>query len=155
VNKRRTITVNIPAGVDNGSVLPLRGEGNCGTLGGGNGDVYIYISVKKEQLFERDGNDVYIDIPITFAQAALGDDIDVMTLEGVQKVKVSSGTQPGDTQTLRGKGIQRLNGRGKGDQIIHYTITVHKSLNSEQKKLIREMDAAIPKNSAKKGFFNH
>ncbi len=147
--------VEFPAGVDDGQTLTVRSEGNAGVNGGPSGDLYIDIVVRPHHFFERDGYDVHCEVPLTFAQAALGDEIDVMTLEGPQKVKVSSGTQPGDTQTLRGKGIQRLNGRGKGDQIIHYTITVPKSLNSEQKKLIREMDAAIPKNSAKKGFFNH
>lgn len=146
--------VEFPAGVDDGQTLPVRGEGNTGVNGGPSGDLYVDIVVRPHHFFERDGYDVHCEVPLSFAQAALGDEIDVMSLEGVQKVKVAAGTQPGDTQTLRGKGIQRLNGRGKGDQIIHYTVTVPKSLNSEQKKLIREMDAAIPKNTAKKGFFN-
>lgn len=147
--------IEFPAGVDDGQTLTVRSEGNAGTNGGPNGDLYIDIVVRPHHFFERDGYDVHCEVPLTFAQAALGDEIDVMTLEGVQKVKVSAGTQPGETQVLRSKGIQRLNGRGKGDQIIHYTITVPKSLNSEQKKLVREMDAALPKGNAKKGFFNN
>ncbi|MBE6037832.1 MAG: molecular chaperone DnaJ [Anaerofustis stercorihominis] len=155
VNKRRTITVNIPAGVDNGSVLPLRGEGNCGTLGGGNGDVYIYISVKKHELFERDGNDVYIDIPITFAQAALGDELRVPTLEGNVKMKVPEGTQTGTTFKLKGRGIVSANGFGKGNQYVTVNVEVPKKLSDKQKEALRNFDSLTPENHEKsKGFWS-
>lgn len=146
--------VDFPAGVDDGQTLTVRGEGSVGVNGGPSGDLFIDIVVRPHHFFERDGYDVHCEVPLTFAQAALGAEIDVMTLEGVQKVKVSAGTQPGETQTLKNKGIQRLNGHGKGNQIIHFSISVPKGLNEQQKQLIRQMDEAMPKQTAKKGFFN-
>ncbi|MBE6765208.1 MAG: molecular chaperone DnaJ [Clostridia bacterium] len=150
---QRTKKVDFPAGVDEGMSRTVRGEGNCGQNGGPSGDLYVDIVVRPHHFFERDGYDVHCEVPLTFAQAALGCELEVMTLDGAQKVKVSPGTQPGDHHTMKGKGIQRLNGRGKGDQIIHYTVTVPKGLNSKQRKLIEELDETLPKNSAKNGFF--
>ncbi|MBQ9994076.1 MAG: molecular chaperone DnaJ, partial [Clostridia bacterium] len=135
--------------------LTVRGEGNAGYNNGPAGDLYVDIVVRPHHFFERDGYDIHCEVPLTFAQAALGAEIDVMTLDGVQKVKVAAGTQPGDRQTIKNKGVQRLNGRGKGDQIIHFNVTVPKSLNEKQRQLIRDMDAALPKQTAKKGFFNN
>ena len=146
--------VDLPAGIDEGQTYTVRGEGSAGVNNGPSGDLYIDIAVRPHHFFERDGYDVHCEVPLTFAQAALGDEIDVMTLDGVQKVRVSAGTQPGDVHTLKGKGIQKLNGRGKGDQLIHFTLSVPKNLNETQKRLIREMDDALPKQTAKKGFFN-
>ena len=146
--------VDLPAGIDEGQTYTVRGEGSAGVNNGPSGDLYIDIAVRPHHFFERDGYDVHCEVPLTFAQAALGGEIDVMTLDGVQKVRVSAGTQPGDVHTLKGKGIQKLNGRGKGDQLIHFTLSVPKNLNEAQKRLIREMDDALPKQTAKKGFFN-
>lgn len=150
----RKRTVDFPAGIDDGQTLNVRGEGNSGVNNGPSGDLYIDVVVRPHHFLERDGYDVHCEVPLSFAQAALGDTIDVMTLDGVEKVKVPAGTQPGDLHTMKGKGIQRLNGRGKGDQIIHFNVVVPKSLNEQQRRLIREMDEALPKHSAKKGFFN-
>ena len=155
VRVARKRTVDFPAGVDDGQTLTVRGEGNVGYNNGPAGDLYVDIVVRPHHFFERDGYDIHCEVPLTFAQAALGAEIDVMTLDGVQKVKVAAGTQPGDRQTIKGKGVQRLNGRGKGDQIIHFNVTVPKSLNEKQRQLIRDMDAALPKQTAKKGFFNN
>ncbi len=149
--KRR---VDFPAGVDDGQTVNVRGEGSAGVNGGPAGDLYVDINVRPHPFFERDGYDIHCEVPLTFAQAALGAEIDVMTLDGIQKVKVSAGTQPGDKHVIRNKGVQRLNGRGKGDQIVHYSVVVPKSLNEQQKRLIREMDEAMPKQNAKKGFFD-
>lgn len=154
VNKKRTITVNIPAGVDTGSVLPLRGEGNCGTQGGRNGDIYVYINVKKHDLFEREDDDIYIDIPITFAQAALGDEIKVPTLEGTVKMKIPEGTQTGTTFKLKGKGIQSVNGFGKGNQYVTVNVEVPKKLTEKQKEALRAFDELTPEsNTQSKGFW--
>jgi len=146
--------VDFPAGIDDGQSLNVRGEGSAGVNNGPAGDLYVDVTVRPHHFFERDGYDVHCEVPLSFAQAALGSEIDVMTLDGVQKVKVAAGTQPGDVHTLKGQGIHRLNGRGKGDQLIHFTISVPKGLNSQQQQLIRDMDAAMPRQTAKKGFFN-
>ena len=150
----RKYTVNFPAGIDDGQTVSVRGEGSTGANGGPNGDLYIDINVRPHPFFERKGFDIYCKVTLTFAQAALGDEIEVMTLDGLQKVKVSAGTQPGDKHTMKNKGIQRLNSHGKGDQIIEYSVTVPKNLNEKQRQLIRDMDSALPKQNAKKGFFN-
>ena len=139
----RQITIKIPAGVDNGSVLPLRGEGNCGSKGGRTGDVYVYIGVKPHELFERRDIDIFAEIPITFAQATLGDEIKVPTLDGKIKLKIPEGTQTSTTFKLKGKGIQSLNGYGKGSLYITVTVEVPKKLTEKQKKLLREFNSAV------------
>ena len=139
----RQITIKIPAGVDNGSVLPLRGEGNCGSKGGRTGDVYVYIGVKPHELFERRDIDIFAEIPITFAQAALGDEIKVPTLDGKIKLKIPEGTQTSTTFKLKGKGIPSLNGYGKGSLYITVTVEVPKKLTEKQKKLLREFNSAV------------
>ena len=140
-NIQRQITIKIPAGVDSGSVLPLRGEGNAGSKGGRSGDVYVYINVKPHALFKRQDNDVYVNIPITFAQASLGDEIKVPTLEGAVKLKIPEGTQTGTTFKLKGKGIQSVGGYGKGNQFVTVNLEVPKKLNEKQKSVLREFDA--------------
>jgi len=138
--KERTITVRITPGVDNGSILPLRGEGEAGDKGGRNGDIYIYITVREHPIFERDGSDIYCEIPITFAQAALGTDIKVPTLDGKVKLKIPEGTQTGQTFKLKGKGVQNPNGFGKGSQFITVKVEVPKKMSEAQKKVLREFD---------------
>ena len=154
VGVKKKYTVEFPAGIDEGQLLKVRGEGDVGLNNGPAGDLIVEVDVRPHHFFERDGYNVHCHVPLTFAQAALGAEIDVMTLDGTKKVKVPAGTQPGDVHTLRSEGIQRLNARGKGDQIIHFNITVPRSLNEKQKQLIRDMDAAMPKQTAKKGFFD-
>ena len=154
VGVKKTYTVEFPAGIDEGQMIKVRGEGDVGINNGPAGDLIVEVDVRPHHFFERDGFDVHCEVPLTFAQAALGAEIDVMTLDGTKKVKVPAGTQPGDRHTLRSEGIQRLGGRGRGDQIIHFNITVPRSLNEKQKQLIRDMDAAMPKQTAKKGFFD-
>ena len=143
VRVNRSRTVEFPAGVDEGQSLTVRGEGNSGSNGGPSGDLYIDVNVRPHVIFEREGYDVHCQVPISFAKAALGGDIEVETLEGRQKVKVSAGTQPGDRHVMKNKGISRLSSRGKGDQILHYTIKVPKNLNDRQKQLIKEMESAF------------
>ncbi len=155
-NAERQITVKIPAGVDTGSVLPLRGEGNVGYKGGKTGDVYIYINVKAHEFFKREGSDVYISVPITYAQATLGDEIKVPTLEGRVKLKIPEGTQTGTTFKIKGKGIQSINGFGKGSQFVTVNIEVPKKLNEKQKSALREFDKLTPSESHEqhKSFWN-
>ena len=133
----RQITIKIPAGVDTGSVLPLRGEGNAGSKGGRSGDLFIYIQVKSHELFKREGNDVYLEIPVTYAQLVLGDNVRVPTLEGQVKLKIPAGTQTGTTFKLKNKGIHALNGFGKGNQYVIVNVEIPKKLNENQKQALR------------------
>lgn len=153
--KSRKLSINIPAGVDTGSVIPLRGEGNHGERGGPAGDLYVYINVKEHELFERDGNDVWCEIPISFAKAAMGGSIEVTTLEGKVKYEVPEGTQPGTVFRLKNKGIKNLRGAGKGDQYVRIKIDVPKKLTEKQKTILEQFAEEMgekPDND-KKGFF--
>lgn len=140
--KERTINIKIPAGVDNGSVLPLRGQGNSGAHGGAKGDLFVYISVKEDPVFKREDDDLFIEIPITFAQAALGAELVVPTMEGKVKLKIPEGTQTGKTFRLKGKGIQNVNGYGRGDQYITVRVEIPRRLNKKQKDLLKAFDSA-------------
>ena len=134
-----TISVNIPAGVDNDSVIPIKGQGEPGINGGPDGDLYIVINVEPHKIFERRGQDLWLEIPITFDQAALGDDIVVPTLEGKVSYKVPSGTQPGTVFRLKGKGIKSVRSNRKGDLYVKVNLEVPTKLNSKQKKAISAM----------------
>jgi molecular chaperone DnaJ len=152
--QQRTVDVTVPAGVDNDSILPLRGEGNVGARGGRNGDIYVYFKVKPHALFRREGTDVYIDVPLTYAQAVLGDEIKVPTLEGKVKLKIPEGTQSGTIFKLKGKGIVSPNGYSKGHQYVTVELDVPRKLSDQQKKLLREFDNACLDNHQKsKGFW--
>lgn len=156
--KSRKLSINIPAGVDSGSVIPLRGEGNHGERGGPAGDLYVYINVKEHEIFERDGNDVWCEIPISFAKAALGGSIEVPTIEGKVKYEVPEGTQTGTVFRLKNKGIKNLRGSGKGDQYVRVKITVPKKLTDRQKSLLEEFAVEMGEkenksDNDKKGFF--
>lgn len=133
------ISVNIPAGVDNDSVIPIKGQGEPGVNGGPDGDLYIVINVEPHKIFERRGQDLWLEIPITFDQAALGDDIIVPTLEGKVSYKVPSGTQPDTIFRLKGKGIKSVRGNRKGDLYVKVNLEVPTKLNSKQKKAISAM----------------
>ena len=139
VRKNQTIKVKIPAGIDDGQTLNLRGKGNAGLDGGPAGDLLITVFVKPHPLFERDGNSVLMEMPVTFAQAALGAEIEVPTIDGRVKLTIPEGTQPGSVFRLRGKGIPYLQskGNGRGDQFVTITITVPKNMTSEQKERLR------------------
>lgn len=154
--KSRKLSINIPAGVDSGSVIPLRGEGNHGERGGPAGDLYVYLNVKEHELFERDGNDVWCDIPISFTQAVLGASIQVPTLEGKVKYDIPEGTQPGTVFRLKNKGIKHLRGSGKGDQYVRVNIEVPKKLTEKQKNILQDFAKEMGeqgKDKQDKGFF--
>jgi molecular chaperone DnaJ len=136
----KTVQLKIPAGVETGSRLRLRGEGEEGDNGGPNGDLYVFIEVESHEIFERSGDDVYCRVPITFTQAALGGSVETPTLTGTEKLKIPRGTPTGKVFRLKGKGIAHLRGYGKGDQIIETVITVPSNLTRKQEELLREFD---------------
>ena len=138
-----TISVTIPAGVDNESVIPIKGQGEPGINGGPDGDLYIVINVKPHKLFERRGQDLWLEIPITFDQAALGDDIVVPTLEEKVSYKVPAGTQPGTVFRLKGKGIKSVRSSKKGDLYVKVTLEIPTKLNAKQKKAIATMAKSV------------
>ncbi|MGE8206191.1 molecular chaperone DnaJ [Heyndrickxia sp. NPDC080065] len=138
VKKRRKINVKIPAGVDDGQQLRVSGQGEPGVNGGPAGDLYVVFHVREHEFFERDGDDIYCEVPITFSQAALGDEIEVPTLHGKVKLKVPAGTQTGTKFRLRGKGVPNVRGYGVGDQHIHVKVVTPTKLTEKQKQLLRE-----------------
>jgi len=159
VRKQRKISVNIPAGIDDGQTVSLRGQGNAGTNGGGSGDLLITVSVAPHPEFERDGSSVLYAMHISFAQAALGAELEVPTLDGKVKYTLPAGTQTGTTFRLRGKGIPFVRGGGRGDQYVTVRIDTPRNLTEEQKKLLRDFDAAMGGTAAeppeeRRGFFD-
>ncbi|HEX7055871.1 MAG TPA: molecular chaperone DnaJ [Bacilli bacterium] len=138
VKRHRKIKVNIPAGVDEGAQLRISGEGEAGTNGGPPGDLYVVIRVKPHDFFEREGDDIYCEVPLTFAQAALGDEIEIPTLTEKVKLKIPAGTQTGTYFRLKGKGVPRLRGYGQGDQHVKVVVVTPTRLSEEQKDLLRQ-----------------
>lgn len=136
IRKSRKITVNIPAGVDTGNVMPLRGQGEHGLKGGSPGDLYIRINVAPSKMFTRKGNDVYIDTHISMAKAALGTEITVSTVDGNVKYTIPAGTQSGTMFRLKGKGIPRVNSSGRGDQYVKVIVDIPKSLTKAQEEAL-------------------
>lgn len=138
VRRERSISVTIPAGVDTGSRLRLSGEGEAGERGGTPGDLYVRIGVRPHKIFTRRNDDVICEVPVSIVQATLGDEIQVPTLDGKAKFNIPAGTQPNTSFRLRGKGIQHLNGYGRGDQHVKIKVVVPARLNAEQKKLLQK-----------------
>lgn len=152
------IEVNIPAGIDDGQIFNVRGQGNKGVNGGPAGDLRVGVNVRPHPFFERDGMNVWCDVNISFAQAALGDEIQVPTLDGKVKYTIPAGTQPGSVFKIRDRGIPSVNGRGRGDQLLRIIVDVPKSLTQRQKELIRELNRElgggdISGDGEKKGIF--
>jgi len=142
VNTARKIPVKIPAGVNDGQVVRVGGQGEAGSYGGPYGDLLIVISVKPHEFFTRQGNDIVCEVPITFVQAALGDEIDVPTLEGDVKMRIPEGTQSGRVFRLRGKGVADVRGFGRGDQLVRVRVVTPTKLNNKQKQILREFAKA-------------
>ncbi|WP_404337522.1 molecular chaperone DnaJ [Planococcus rifietoensis] len=138
VRKMKKIKVTVPAGVDDGQQLRVSGQGGPGFNGGPAGDLYVLFRVKPHQQFERDGDDIHLELPITYPQAALGDEIEVPTVSGKVKLKIPAGTQNGARFRLRGKGVQNVHGYGVGDQHITIKVKVPTKLSEKQKQLLRE-----------------
>lgn len=154
VQKRKKVTINVPAGIDNGQVLTVPGEGNAGVNGGSKGDLNVRISVRKDPLFERKGYDIWVELPISYTQAALGDELTVPTIDGNVTYRIPEGTQPGDVLRLRGKGVQHCQREGRGDMLIRVVLEVPKRLTKAQKELLQQLEAAMnEKNFEKKETF--
>ena len=156
VRKRKTIKINIPAGIDHGQTISLRGQGNAGKNGGPAGDLLITVMVQPHELFCREGNDVLCEAPITFSQAVLGATLEIPTIDGQVKYDIPEGTQTGTVFRLRGKGIPVLNGRGRGDQYVTVTIETPRGLNREQRDALKKFDAALGEGNyeKRKSFFS-
>jgi molecular chaperone DnaJ len=144
VKAKRKLSVTIPAGVDENYRMRLSGEGQAGIYGGSSGDVYIVFDIEPHEFFVREGNDILCELAINFAQAALGGNVEVPTVDGVTTLKIPSGTQHGKVFQLKGKGVPRVDGRGKGDQLVQIRIITPDSLDEKQKKLFEELAKTLP-----------
>ena len=158
VKKTKRVTVSIPAGIDEGQAVSLRGQGNAGKNGGPAGDLIVGIHIRPHPQFQRDGTTVLYEQPVTFYQAVMGAELEIPTIDGKVKYNLPAGTQTGTTFRLRGKGIPELRGRGRGDQYVTIRIQVPTSLNGEQKEALRAFAQAmgedVPEESGLKGFFD-
>ncbi len=155
--RARTIALKIPAGVDDGSQIRLSGEGDAGLHGGGPGNLYASLSVRPHAFFRREGEDILCDVPLNFAQAALGAEVEVPTVDGPATLKVPSGTQSGRVFRLKGKGVPHLRGSARGDQLVNVHVVTPQSLSEKQRKLFEELaatlgEAVLP--SEEKSFFD-
>ncbi|MBI2846732.1 MAG: molecular chaperone DnaJ [Chloroflexi bacterium] len=158
--KKHKIAVQIPAGIEGGSQIRLTGEGEPGIWGGPNGNLYISIAIKEHKFFKREGDAILYEFPINFVQAALGDEVKVPTVDGLHALKIPAGTQTGRIFRLKGKGAHRLNGSGRGDQLVMVRVVTPTSLDERQRKLLQELAKTLPSNSEdnggqdKEGFFH-
>jgi molecular chaperone DnaJ len=140
IKKTRKIDVSIPKGVDNGTRLRISGEGEAGEKGGPSGDLYVQIRVKEHKIFKREDNDIYLEVPISFVQACLGDEVDIPTLRGKIQMKIPASTQSNTMFRIKGKGISSLRGFGKGDEFVKVVVETPKKLTKKQKDLLKEFD---------------
>ena len=140
MRRKRTVTVKVPSGIDNGQTMIMNGQGEPGLRGGPSGDLYIVVGVKPHKLFRRDGYNLLLDFPISFVTAALGGDVEVPTLSGPVKYRIPEGTQPGTEFRIKGAGIQMLRSAGKGDLILKVKVEIPKRLNNKQKELLKQFD---------------
>jgi len=163
VEKERSLSVNIPAGVETGTRIRLAGEGEAGMRGGPTGDLYIFIEVSEHRLFQRDGTNLYCRVPVSMVDASLGGDIEVPTIDGGRsRVRIPEGSQSGRQMRLRGKGMPALRGGNHGDMLIELSVETPVKLTSKQKELLREFDKLSAENnpqsssffSAVKGFWD-
>ena len=159
--KKRRIEVNIPAGINEGQAISVRGQGNAGKNGGPSGDLIVGIRIKPSPIFQRDGSTVLYEQTVSFYQAAMGAELEIPTIDGKVKWSLPAGTQPGTTFRLKGKGIPTLQGRGRGDQYVTVKVKVPVNLNAEQKEALRAFGAAMgeavgtaQEESGLKGFFD-
>jgi molecular chaperone DnaJ len=152
----QSLNLKIPPGVDHGSRLKLRGEGESGRNGGPPGDLFVVLGVREHPLFARQGNDIVCEVPISFPQAALGAEIEVPTLKEKTKVKVHAGTQSGTVVRLKGKGAPDLRGSGRGDQLVRIVVEIPRKLTSRQRELLEEFarSSGAEMNPLSKGFFD-
>ena len=154
---RKSLEINIPAGIDDDQNIALRGQGDAGSNGGPAGDVIVHVTVKADPMFERDGYDVTIHVPITFSQAVLGDDVEVPTVDGRIVQHIPEGTQSGTKFRLRGQGIQYLNGRGRGDQYVIVDVEIPKKVTRAQREALKAFEDSLKEDNyeKRKGFFKN
>lgn len=156
VRSARKIEINIPAGIDDGQTLAVRGQGDHGQNSGPAGDLNVTVTVRPDTLFRRDGYDIWCEIPLTYSQAVFGDELVVPTIDGNVKYTIPEGTQPGTVFRLKSKGVQSLNGRGRGDQYVEVTVEVPKNLSKAQKDALKHFDSLLGDDKQyekRKGFF--
>lgn len=151
VEREKQMEVKIPAGVETGSRLRVQGEGESGTQGGPAGDLYVVIHLAEHERFERQGSNLYVSLPITFAQAALGSDVFVPTIESEEKIKIPTGTQTGTVFRLKNKGMPVLGGRGHGDLFVSVSVVTPTALTREQRKLLEQLAVVENKDLEDKG----
>ena len=138
--RKRKLSVHIPAGVDNGSQMRLTGEGEIGTQGGPRGNLYLQISVRQHELFQRDDDTLLLELEVNFAQVALGDEVAVPTIDGTDHdLRIPAGTQTGEMFVVRGKGVPHLRGGGRGDMVVRVNVITPKHLSKEQKDLLKRL----------------
>ena len=147
---RKSLEINIPAGIDDDQNIALRGQGDAGSNGGPAGDVIVHVTVKADPMFERDGYDVTIHVPITFSQAVLGDDVEVPTVDGRIVQHIPEGTQSGTKFRLRGQGIQYLNGRGRGDQYVIVDVEIPKKVTRAQREALKAFEDSMKEDNYEK-----
>ena len=150
VRVSRKVEVNVPAGIDDGQSFIIRGEGDHGVNSGPAGDCVVTVNVRPDVLFERDGFDIWCEIPLTYAQATLGDEITVPTVDGKVSYTVPEGTQPGTVFRLRNKGVPYVNGRGRGEQYVRVSLEVPKNLSGKQKDALKAFDATMSEKNYEK-----
>ena len=143
IRRNHKLTVKVPAGIDDGQAIPITGCGNAGANGGPAGDLLVGIIVRPHPIFEREGNSVYMEQEISYAQAALGAEVEVPTLDGKVKLTIPEGTQPGAVFRMRGRGIPALRGGGRGDQFVSVKLAVPRNLSASQKELLRQFAASM------------
>lgn len=155
VNKSRTLSISIPAGVEDGAKIRLAGEGEAGIRGGRSGDLYIFVTVRSHKLFTRDKKNIHCDVPISLVTAALGGEMEVPTIEGKKAIiKIPAGTQSGQVLKLRGKGMPGVRSSLRGDMMIHVNVETPVNLTEHQKELLREFDAEKKSNPKSDSFFS-
>jgi len=153
VNKSKKVSIRIPAGVDTGSRMRLSGEGEGGRRGGPSGDLYVIIHVDEHEHFLRDGQTIFLRLPLSMVKASLGCEADVPTVHGTAKLKIPTGTQTGHRFTLRGEGVPSLRGGGKGDMVVEAKVLTPTKLSKEQKELLKQFES-LEKNQEEEGFFS-
>ena len=153
IRRNHKLSVKVPAGIDDGQAIPIPGCGNAGSNGGPAGDLLVGVIVRPHPIFEREGTSVYMEQEISYAQATLGAEVEVPTLDGKVKLTIPEGTQPGTTFRMRGRGIPSLRGGGRGDQFVSVKLAVPRGLTGSQKELLRQFAASMGEDMSRGGIF--
>jgi molecular chaperone DnaJ len=154
IEQEKTLSVKIPAGVDDGSRIRISGSGEAGSRGGPDGDLYVYLSVKRHERYRRDALDLYIDVPVSFPQAALGSEIDVPSMDGAIPLTLHAGTQSGSTFRLRGRGMPSVRGSTRGDQLVTVHVVVPTKLSKRERELLEAFAVENGDHVEERSFFD-